>query len=676
MALPYEGHSGYIPQSEDLTAQSLSERQDSNIATAIRIITNAISWLPIYPYRKELIDNEFVYEINVDHPVNALIEEPNQFLSGPELKAFLAASLKLMGNAFMKIEKPADKYELWPIQPYRVTIEYDKKNGLPGGFIIDQFSTQQQIVPREEMVHIRDLNINNPFYGLSAIKPVERLILMDYYGEIFNKTFFKNGCTMSGMYAPDFELTEDQLEALRKAYGSRHAGVENSFKMFFPSVAGKFFPTTPPHKDLAFGDMFRMNREKLFSVMGIPPCVGGVFEHAKYENANIQERIFWRHTMMALANTVSDAMTRQIMWRLFDRDHVIMFDFTGVEALQPDKLIEAQRLASLSRKVLTQNEARAELGYDRIETVEADELDGGYSSLFSDPSMTDTEGDDKASGGTTLPARKSIQSSPREKAWHSFDNFLLGKENNYKRIIRAYFKGQEKRVIAKLNAITGNGMMPATGLRRIYIAITKENPIPNDPDNIFDNLAEDEALAGAIVPYIKQTMKDSAHKFFADYGIDLNFNINDPNVLSELQRMINKSNKINDTTYDALKNMLSEAYDNGWSISEVEKQIADIYKYAENIRTGTIARTEMLRAVNGGTLYGYQQGGVTKKEWMASLDSNTRDTHAELNGEIVRVDEPFTRASFPMMFPGDPGAPAEEVINCRCTMLPIFETEE
>jgi hypothetical protein len=36
------------------------------------------------------------------------------------------------------------------------------------------------------------------------------------------------------------------------------------------------------------------------------------------------------------------------------------------------------------------------------------------------------------------------------------------------------------------------------------------------------------------------------------------------------------------------------------------------------------------------------------------------------------MTEPFDVAGTPMMFPGDPSAPAREVINCRCVLLPEY----
>lgn len=61
--------------------------------------------------------------------------------------------------------------------------------------------------------------------------------------------------------------------------------------------------------------------------------------------------------------------------------------------------------------------------------------------------------------------------------------------------------------------------------------------------------------------------------------------------------------------------------------------------------------------------------GITvKKRWIATLDKRTRDAHAELDGQIVDVDEPFTVNGMTIMYPGDPNADPSLVYNCRCTL--------
>lgn len=59
-----------------------------------------------------------------------------------------------------------------------------------------------------------------------------------------------------------------------------------------------------------------------------------------------------------------------------------------------------------------------------------------------------------------------------------------------------------------------------------------------------------------------------------------------------------------------------------------------------------------------------KKGCDVVKQWDASLDGRTRDSHARVDGEIRELDEEFSNG---LMFPGDPSGSAAEVINCRCT---------
>ena len=83
----------------------------------------------------------------------------------------------------------------------------------------------------------------------------------------------------------------------------------------------------------------------------------------------------------------------------------------------------------------------------------------------------------------------------------------------------------------------------------------------------------------------------------------------------------------------------------------------------ERTRVQNEARLEAIKELNRG-LVGKRR---YRKEWIARNDDRTRDTHAEISGSIVRANEYFrTSSGAKLMFPGDPRAPAEEIINCRC----------
>lgn len=89
------------------------------------------------------------------------------------------------------------------------------------------------------------------------------------------------------------------------------------------------------------------------------------------------------------------------------------------------------------------------------------------------------------------------------------------------------------------------------------------------------------------------------------------------------------------------------------------------------LRGTTIARTETISALNQSNVEAMNQviesGAVQQRDvtktWHASLDSRVRDSHAELDGETVGVNDMFSNG---MAYPGDPSGGSEEVINCRC----------
>ena len=88
--------------------------------------------------------------------------------------------------------------------------------------------------------------------------------------------------------------------------------------------------------------------------------------------------------------------------------------------------------------------------------------------------------------------------------------------------------------------------------------------------------------------------------------------------------------------------------------------------YNKSIR---IARTEGHR-IQQTAAYNAQEkakenGANVVKQWDATLDSRTRPSHMEVDGEIRETDEAFSNG---LMYPGDPSGDASEVINCRCTL--------
>ena len=115
----------------------------------------------------------------------------------------------------------------------------------------------------------------------------------------------------------------------------------------------------------------------------------------------------------------------------------------------------------------------------------------------------------------------------------------------------------------------------------------------------------------------------------------------------------------------------------GESLDDIATRLADTTSSQNRDAMLTHARTAMTGAQNAGRQYqlGKAQdlGIKLKKEWMATLDDHTRDTHADLDGQRVPINEPFKAGGYSIMYPGDPDAVPAMVYNCRCTMVADVE---
>lgn len=127
----------------------------------------------------------------------------------------------------------------------------------------------------------------------------------------------------------------------------------------------------------------------------------------------------------------------------------------------------------------------------------------------------------------------------------------------------------------------------------------------------------------------------------------------------------------------AVQNYRAKLAAEGRPAAQVDRMVSRYSDKLLRVRGERIARTETISAMNAGRVEAMQQlidsgevsaQAVTKK-WSATTDKRTRDSHAEMNGDEVNINEPFRSPTGALlMHPGDTslGAGAEDVVNCRC----------
>ncbi len=129
-----------------------------------------------------------------------------------------------------------------------------------------------------------------------------------------------------------------------------------------------------------------------------------------------------------------------------------------------------------------------------------------------------------------------------------------------------------------------------------------------------------------------------------------------------------KSTLITRTTIDKAQNIISNGFKEGKGEKEIAKELEEhIGGAVADSRAATIARTETHNAATFAIQETAEDSGVPMmREWVAIEDSRTRESHAEANGQLRELDEPFDVGGEEIDRPGE--GSDENSINCRCAI--------
>jgi len=129
---------------------------------------------------------------------------------------------------------------------------------------------------------------------------------------------------------------------------------------------------------------------------------------------------------------------------------------------------------------------------------------------------------------------------------------------------------------------------------------------------------------------------------------------------------VERMNGVTETTIRRLRVALQDGITRGESIQDVSRRIVSTGSgIADMARARVIARTEIISASNVGSLKGAMDTGVAfNKEWLATMDDRTRDSHIAADGQEVDQNGTFVVGGEPLLYPGDINASPGNVINC------------
>jgi HK97 family phage portal protein len=613
------------------------------------------------------------------HPLQKLLEQANPIQSGYDLREATHGYVELTGNSYWLLDafvagKPT---EIYALNPAYIKIKTDTKEFVTGyvyevnGQVIETFKAS-------EILHFKTWNPLDEFYGMARIAAARDASDSMLFADVYNKTFFENSAESGGALTTDQPIEQDAGTRILQAWESNHKGPRKAHKIALLHSGLKFQPTTITHKDMEFSALKDKTREDILAVFRIPPVMLGIMDEGNVSKKE-QRKVFWQDSMIPRLRKIENVIN-EFLVKPWGTDLVVMHDLSQIEDLQEDKKARAEEDEILTRagiKVI--NEVRKERGLPGVPWGDTWNAPIGLMSIETErapapaPAAPEDEPedeldqeDDEGKAAAPTPAIPEVQDKSvirRDGLWQVFKGFTEAHERRWGVAMRRLFNAQEREVMANLR----EGWEQRSQQARLDGLKTLKQSIDVI---IFDRGEARKVFRRDARKLMEFTLTESAKGEASRYDLPA-FDLAEPRVQKWLDEKAFKfADDINDTTEERLRSELEEAVKAGEAISKVEKRIEDVFDIARGARTQAIARTEVVSASNAGAFMAYEQSGVVQEtEWITARDGKVRDSH-QIDGETAGLGQTFKNG---LKYPGEPGAPADEVVNCRCTVAPVIK---
>ncbi len=503
----------------------------------------------------------------------------------------------------------------------------------------------------EEIVQFKSFNLENQYYGMAPLTVAMKTMEADFYAREHNRLFFKNGATVGDVYESESAYDEIADQRIIESW-KKQQGYKNSNKLLTTWAGLKLRDTKRGPKDLDFLNLIKLNREEIIALFGVPPAVVGLFEYANYANANMQKREFWIETIIPMLLSFETRLNEMVFPRWTDQEIWMEFDLSKVAALQEDQKEKAVINTMLVRaQIITRNEARAE--YNR------EPVDGG-----DEFSVLPTFG---AVGQASLRLKAYDNQTDN---WYQKDIARRQHERIFLDKMKSYFAGQKSRVLKSLAGYPEDYAIDKINIRDIFNELKEQEILEKDTRPLTETAVDDAGQAGIdeVIPKKSLVKQDAG-------DVRTVFNLTDPNVVAWIESKVARFvTEVSDTTKAKIRGLIGKGTEEGWTLRQFADELAAKFDQFGLARSLLIATTEMGAAMNGGAMQGYRQSGVVEgKSWLSARDKAVRPSHAAAEAAgIIGMGEKFPNG---LDYPGEPGAPADEVCGCRCAIKPEVKVE-
>ena len=643
-------YGGGISQSVDVS--ELMQAYQGWVYACVSIISKNIAKVPIRLFAQSA---DGAVEID-QHILLDLLNSPNPIHTRFEIWELVTTWLELTGNAYLYIAKNklGGPGEIWPIPPDRMKVVPDSKD-IIGGYLYE-YQGQRAAFDRTEIVHLRYPNPNSVYYGMGTLQAAAYSYDLDLYMKKYSVNLFKNDGRPTGVLMTDQVLDDGMINRMRQAWKLLYSGVDKAGKIAILQAGTKYERVQINPQEMDYLASRRATRDDILSIFGVPASKLGLVEDVNRANAEANDYTFQNDVILPKLRLIEAKLNKDLVSQI---DPTLYIKYDSPVPVDKEFFLK-ERETNLKNFVTSINEERAKEG---LEPASWGEEPWMPFNLVQAPSAG--SGMANASYEVVEAATKSAEISKKKKdqAWRMYLALHTPLQEHFRKMLIPLFKAQRKEVLKNLE-----GAIKAASPDQKY-----------DPALIdfilFSQQEWQEKFSKASKPEIQSIFKAGVEKALADLAAgNFEFDFRNPKATAFLEKKVYRfSFEVNQTTLNSLKKELAEGLDSGEDLTALTARVNKVFDFAEGWRSVRIARTETNISLNTGIAQAYEQSGLVKKKmWLTARDEDVRSSHAAMDGQAVPLDGKFETPSGELLdYPGDPNGSAPEVINCRCTLLPV-----
>jgi len=346
------------------------------------IVASAIDWYirnfpqatPKY-YRP--VDSQQAEPVE-DHPVIALMAQPDPMVMGSLFWGWVIQDYKLFGNTYLRKIRSTTRGVVTALQFLPQDMVRPVGNGInPLTHYVYTTDGRSFDIPVSDIIHIRyGRDPSDIRLGRSPVTAVLREIATDNTASSTAYGLLANGAMPSLIVGPDakdqtVDISMDDARQVKRQLHEDLTG-DGSGGIVVMTGAYKMDRVSLTPSELALDSVRRVPEERICSALGINPMVLGLgagLERSTYSNYERAQQAAWEDGMVPLLRVLADAVTADLLpeYPETQEGDFVQYDLEQVRALADDLAAEADRAEKLYKAgIIDRAEAKRIAGLEAV----------------------------------------------------------------------------------------------------------------------------------------------------------------------------------------------------------------------------------------------------------------------------------------------------------------------